>query len=140
MSDQQYLFVYGTLRQAFSHKMGRLVANQAIFMGPGSLQGKLYDLGAYPGVIPSNQKVDIVMGEVYALREGEELLVQLDHYEGYRPKHPERSLYLRQLKSVTLKSGTTLQAWVYIYNRPVAGRPVIESGDYVAYCQSSSLR
>ena len=54
MVKQAHLFVYGTLRRGFRHLMADLLAEQAEFVGEGVFQGRLYDLGSYPGVTASN--------------------------------------------------------------------------------------
>jgi len=47
------LFVYGTLRRGFElHSYLR--RQSARFLGEGIIGGRLYDLGEYPGAIPSS--------------------------------------------------------------------------------------
>jgi gamma-glutamylcyclotransferase (GGCT)/AIG2-like uncharacterized protein YtfP len=64
MSD--YLFVYGTLRKEMNHPMYRALSRSAEWVGEANLQGRLYDLGKYPGAVPSKRVSDIVIGEIYA--------------------------------------------------------------------------
>ena len=48
MDNAAYLFVYGTLRSEMNDPLHRLLETYAIFVGTGSFQGKLYDIGRYP--------------------------------------------------------------------------------------------
>lgn len=105
----------------------------AAFVDTGIFRGKLYDLGAYPGVVPSNDPNDRVRGEVYFLRRSKELLRALDEYEGCVGVFP---LYRRQLATVVLNNGTQITAWIYIYNRSTKGYQVISSGDYLKFLKN----
>ena len=62
MGDKQYLFVYGTLRKAHGSPMSEWLARNAQFYGLGTYRGKLLNLGHYPGVIPSRDASDKVLG------------------------------------------------------------------------------
>ena len=127
------LFVYGTLRQACRHPLHTWIAQHSRFLGPATFQGKLFNLGTYPGMIPSREPGDRVRGEVYLLHEAERDLKYVDDYEGFRGIRP---LYCRELRPVILADGRKLDAWLYLYNRPVAGLTEISSGDYVEYIRS----
>ena len=48
------LFVYGTLRKAASHPLHRTLAREARYAGTATFQGRLDDLGRYPGVVVSS--------------------------------------------------------------------------------------
>ncbi len=135
MSDD-YLFVYGTLRRGFENPMAELLARQADFVGLGHFQGRLYDLGSYPGVEASFRSADTVVGDVYRLRRPRYLLNQFDRYEGYDSRNQARSLYLRQNVVITMAEGQTRSAWIYLYNRPLHRSKLIEAGDYLAYLRS----
>jgi len=101
----------------------------AVFLGTASIKGSLVLAGHYPGLIAGEQNV---RGEVYRLAEPENDLETLDDVEDFDPIEPERSMYVRRSATVTLDSGEQLEAWVYFYNQPVAGLPVIEGGDWRA--------
>lgn len=130
-----YLFVYGTLRHGFNHPMADLLAREATFVGAASCQGKLYDIGHYPGLILSAHPSDQVVGDVYRLpnQPNHPLISQLDAYEGYRPADPARSQYHRRCRPVHLDTAQVVHAWVYVYNFPVAELVQIPRGDYLAY-------
>ena len=45
----QHLFVYGTLRPQLAHGEARTLIADLEIVGSATVQGKLYDFGAYPG-------------------------------------------------------------------------------------------
>jgi pyruvate carboxylase len=136
-NNREYLFVYGTLRRGGGSPFSKLLSEQADLVGLGAFQGRLYDLGEYPGVVLSSNPADVVIGEIYALRNNSSVLVILDKYEDYLPDQPEQSLYLRQLASISARENKTLQAWIYLYNGSINGCKQITPGDYLHYLNSS---
>ncbi len=120
-----HLFVYGTLRSDAGHPAADLLARRAAPVGFGRVRARLYDLGAYPAAVRSPEPEHRVRGIVYRLEPGlrEVLLADLDRYEGAE--------YRREVATVTLESGESVSAWVYLYRRtPPPGR-LIRSGDYL---------
>ncbi|HEY1262905.1 MAG TPA: gamma-glutamylcyclotransferase family protein, partial [Terriglobales bacterium] len=73
---ERYLFIYGTLspRHAPAEISGAVRRLRRV--GKGSVQGKLYDLGEYPGAVLSKSG-NAISGEVFALPEDGELLSSL---------------------------------------------------------------
>ncbi|MGV3344761.1 gamma-glutamylcyclotransferase [Enterobacteriaceae bacterium LUAb1] len=107
------IMVYGSLRrkQGNSHWM-----TDAQWLGNTYIEGyELYDLGHYPGVIAGEGKV---LCEVYRIDAA--ILCELD---ALRTKGGE---YQRKLMQTPYGS-----AWIYLYQRPVAGFQRIVSGDWV---------
>ncbi len=127
------LFVYGTLRKGLQNSMSRFLRDHADYVGEGYCRGRLYDLGGFPGLQPSHDPDDRVVGEVYALRQPESALAHLDEYEGCVGPDP---LYRRKLVEVIMSDGEPIQAWAYIFNRPVSDFKRIASGDYLYYISS----
>jgi gamma-glutamylcyclotransferase (GGCT)/AIG2-like uncharacterized protein YtfP len=75
-----------------------------------AVRGRLFDLGAYPGLVDLGDKsADLVEGFVRPVEE-DELRDRLDPYEGV-----DEGLYRRE--RVTTQSGRL--AWIYIYARPL---------------------
>lgn len=101
------------------------------YIGRGSIQGALFDLGIYPAAVPSPD--GHIWGEVYEMSDVTAVLVALDDIEGYRHDDPDRSLYMRKQVAVTLPDGTRAEAWVYFYNAPLGGAQRIASGDYLEH-------
>jgi gamma-glutamylcyclotransferase (GGCT)/AIG2-like uncharacterized protein YtfP len=87
-------------------------------VGGGVIRGFLYDLGKYPG-LRLDADGDEVQGEIFEFGDSS-VLRALDAYEGYDPKNPKRSLFIRRQCQVRLRSGDELLCWVYEYNREPA--------------------
>jgi gamma-glutamylcyclotransferase (GGCT)/AIG2-like uncharacterized protein YtfP len=103
----------------------------AEFVGRGSIRAKLYDFGAYPGARTVGAEPDRrVSGELYRLRNPELALKILDKYEEFSPDEPNRSLFVRQLLTVSLEDGRKKRAWTYLYHRGIAKAKLIPSGCY----------
>ena len=124
-----FLFVYGTLMQGFDSLENWQSRVQAEFVGRGKIQGRLYDLGKFPGAIRAAFE-HLVRGEVYKLRNPANALDILDEYEGFFPLHPERSSFVRAVTPVVMDDGREKEAWVYFYNGPVDESKLIADGDY----------
>ena len=129
---EDYLFVYGTLRSDSGHPMNEVLQGYGGRVGPGKVRGALYDLGQYPGAVETPETAAFVHGEVYLLRDPGRDLKTLDRYEGLDGKSPESDEFRRSRTVVELDDGTTVAAWIYLYNRPTEGLARIPSGDYRA--------
>lgn len=105
-----YLFVYGTLKRAFSNEYARFLGSNAAYIGEASVRGRLYLLEGYPGLVLAEGGYD-VYGEVFEVtRNHLEVFEMLDHYEGI-----SQGLY--HLKEVDLKvNNKTLRARLYQTN------------------------
>jgi len=125
-----HLFVYGTLMSHIGHPMHDVLARGAERLGEAFVQGRLYDLGRYPGLVLSAAADDRVVGEVYRLRD-DGVLLALDDYEGCGPDAAEPTEYVRRVATVTVAGGGTIYAWAYLYNRDASARSPIASGRYV---------
>lgn len=124
-----YLFVYGTLMSHIGHPMHDVLARGAERLGEAFVQGRLYDLGRYPGLVLSAAADDRVVGEVYRLCD-DAVLRALDDYEGCGPDAAEPTEYVRRIVPVLAADGKTVEAWAYIFVLPVEGLPRIASGRY----------
>ena len=105
------IFVYGSLRrkQGNSHWM-----TNAQWLGDFSVENhQLYSLGHYPGAVPGNGSV---LGEVYRIDAS-----TLGELDALRTAGGE---YKRQLIQTPYGG-----AWMYVYQRSVEGKTLIESGD-----------
>jgi len=110
------LFIYGTLHPDRAPAEMADVVSKLRPLGPGTIRGRLYDLGEYPGVIVGAQPGEKVTGEVFALPDDPEVLVCLDRYEGFVPSDPANSLFVRSKQTVTFADGRRRRCWVYLYN------------------------
>jgi gamma-glutamylcyclotransferase (GGCT)/AIG2-like uncharacterized protein YtfP len=131
MTDQ-YLFVYGTLRSDCGAAFSEVMRGQFTLLGKATTQGRLYNLGHYPGLTLSASNEDLVTGELYRLTGSATAMALLDQYEESAMSADSGAEYYRARQSVTLAGGSTFKAWVYIYNWPVAEEDRIASGDYAA--------
>jgi len=125
------LFVYGTLMRGFDHPMAKLLSRSADFIGEASCRGRLYRVKHYPGLVLSEDATDVVLGELYRLRQAKELLREFDMYEACGEGFADPTEYVRQMLPVTLGDGALSEAWTYVYNWPVAHLPRIASGRFL---------
>jgi gamma-glutamylcyclotransferase (GGCT)/AIG2-like uncharacterized protein YtfP len=125
------LFVYGTLMRGFDHPMSRLLSREADFEGSARCQGQLFLIRHYPGLVASDDPDDVVSGEVFVLRQPHQLLKTLDDYEQCGATFPQPNEYRREVCSITFVDGSTVEAWTYLYNWPVARMPRIASGRFL---------
>ncbi|MGY6554247.1 MAG: gamma-glutamylcyclotransferase family protein [Wenzhouxiangella sp.] len=131
MSASPHLFVYGTLRRDSGSPAHDWLAQRADNLGAAWIQGRLYRIARYPGLVLSDHPAERVVGELYALREPETVLAELDRYEECSPGFPEPTEYVRCQRPVTLQDGKRCSAWVYLYNRSVTERARIVTGDFL---------
>ena len=137
MAETNKIFVYGTLRRGFPlHKY--LPTSSARFVGRGTILGRLYDLGDFPGALPSGSPTHEIEGELYELINGTKLLKELDKVEEFFPEGPDESLFLRRITDVELESGKKVKAWVYYLAEKPANARLIQSGDYAEARRSRS--
>jgi gamma-glutamylcyclotransferase (GGCT)/AIG2-like uncharacterized protein YtfP len=129
----EFLFVYGTLRQEFALPVHDLMKQHCRFHGQGSIYGHLYQVDDYPGVITPPHCRSRVHGELYRIIDKDELFLLLDDYEQCSAKYPKPHEYVRTQVDMATNSGDVSKAWIYIYNRAVAGLARIPSGDYISH-------
>jgi gamma-glutamylcyclotransferase (GGCT)/AIG2-like uncharacterized protein YtfP len=119
----RHVFVYGTLRRGERNDIARY-RPLPLFVGPASIAGRLYDLGAYPGIVLGAG--GRVVGEVY--RVSAEVETALDFLEEVKPD--ESGEYLKREAPVSV-AGQVLDCLVYeIHPDRLQGRLVIASGDW----------
>lgn len=105
--------VYGTLLSVHGAQDHLGVRGRMAFVGEARIDGVLYDLGGYPGLVPGPGSV---FAEVYEVDAG--VLAILDEFEDVAG-----GLYEREWDD-------TVAAWVYRYLGGTAGAATIDSGDY----------
>ena len=131
-----HLFVYGTLRAAFSNAPAMHLRQHSRYIGEGGINGRLYDIGSYPGALYLPDESTLIHGSVYTLFSDSQanVLRLLDEYEGVQatPSESEPDEYVRRIVPVTC-ARQLINCWVYLYNWPVDSLRQITSGDYVQY-------
>jgi gamma-glutamylcyclotransferase (GGCT)/AIG2-like uncharacterized protein YtfP len=119
------LFIYGTLMPGL-----RLASEMqgAVFLGAAQVQGRLIDVGQYPGLLPG---VGQVVGEVYEVDHAH--LARLDGVEEMVPGDRVASQYWREGVTVTGGPLQGLRVQAYFYNHPDPSGQPIPHGDYRRY-------
>lgn len=124
-------FFYGTLRSdGPEHGLVR-----AALAEPGRsarCRGRLYDLGAYPGLRVSGDADSWVEGEQARLSDLEASLATLDAYEDFLGYHHPDSLYHRVLVTTETREGQRAPAWTYVLAPRAPRGRLIESGRWSA--------
>ncbi len=129
------IFVYGSLRSGFNSSAYEYISRYFQLVAPAKVRGLLFDMGEYPAALPTTED-HFIIGELYAIKEEEEFawaLEQLDEYEGINESAEESTVsYRRALVEVITEAGNTT-AWIYWFNSPVQNKPIIASGNVLAY-------
>jgi gamma-glutamylcyclotransferase (GGCT)/AIG2-like uncharacterized protein YtfP len=133
MSCDDHLFVYGTLRRNFTNQFAALLQSVGQWLGQGRVQGRLYAIGEYPGLVTSDGSGEWVQGDVYCLPAPGELYSLLDPYEGCGPDDPQPHEFDRVVLPVLLHSGEWISACAYVYKQDVRNRQKIPSGDFLVH-------
>ncbi len=129
MGSPRHLFVYGTLLPHHAPTEIAPVLRHLRRIGKGSVRGRLYDLGEYPGAILSRSGKPI-SGEVFELPPVNRVLSLLDAYEGFEPDRRKASLFVRERWPVTMSNGERLDCWVYVHNGQLEAARLIRSGRF----------
>ena len=130
----EFVFFYGTLMAGFDRRRRLGIDPMLRYVGRGSIEAALYDLGIYPAAVPTTGSR--VWGEVFETDAIGDVLAALDQIEGHRPDDPDGSLYLREKVPTVLPGGRSVEAWVYFYNAPLGQAPLIPSGDYLEHVRA----
>jgi len=126
-----HLFVYGSLMSSVGHPMGERLRREAQLIGAATIRGRLYRISWYPGLVDTDDSDARVHGEVYALSSPTPTLQWLDAYEGIGSGGPDQDAYQRVERAVTPEAGRAITAWVYVYQKSVAGLRPISGGRWV---------
>ena len=118
------------MRRDCGNDLHRLIARNSDYIGMATYQGQMYQVADYPGIIPSEDTKDQVVGELYLLSNTIKLLNVLDEYEEFNSDKPESSLFVREHVKVSLK-GKEIETYAYLYNKKIDPKTRISSGDYV---------
>lgn len=135
-----FLFVYGTLLQAVRHPVHQKMRGYCKKVSNAVIQGRLFDVGSYPGVIESITPQDLIKGELYLITHEQRLFNLLDDYEGCSAQHPLPHEFCRKIITVHTSAGDSIDAWGYIYCRPTQHLHHIRCGDYQQFLRSSTNR
>jgi gamma-glutamylcyclotransferase (GGCT)/AIG2-like uncharacterized protein YtfP len=95
-------------------------------MGVSRVQGLLYLIDWYPGLVPPDAAGQWVEGDLYRMAAPEHLLPILDDFEECSARFDHPPEYRREMVMVE-QAGSDYPAWTYFYNHPVASRPLIQA-------------
>lgn len=123
------VFTYGTLLRGESRAAAFDDARHAAVAG--RVNGRLFDLGEYPGMLPDPARAGWVVGELRS-PVGAVLLGKLDAIEEFPGYDVEGGLYRRRIVDVEAAGGGTVRAWTYVVGDP-GDAPPIASGDWRAH-------
>ncbi|MEO0670680.1 MAG: gamma-glutamylcyclotransferase family protein [Pseudomonadota bacterium] len=125
------LFVYGTLMPDVDADMGqaqRARLNAAAdVVGPARISGRLFDFGAHPAAVLTDEPDRTVSGVLLALHRPATTWRWLDPYESIRGA-PEADDYRRVSTIAELSDGRRARAWVYDFVASLRATRPIESG------------
>ena len=125
-----FLFVYGLLRASIPHEMSDWLRTSASYISEAFFQGRLYLIESYPGAVPSDEADERVFGDLYQVSHTV-AFDTLDTFEGIGADFAAPTEYVRQEVPIKLPDGTTLLAWIYLYNWSLEGKKRILSGDFL---------
>ncbi|SOE60150.1 Uncharacterized conserved protein YtfP, gamma-glutamylcyclotransferase (GGCT)/AIG2-like family [Burkholderia sp. D7] len=135
----QHVFVYGTLRAGESNDI-RLAAErhgiaEPVLIGPGHINGRLYDFNAYPGLV-LDSAAGPVRGDIYRI--DETLVPVLDEIEEVVPG--VIGLYRSERLPVAAQidgRAQVIDCLIYLVGEEaVEGLLRIDSGDWIVYRRS----
>lgn len=125
--SKHLVFIYGSLRNGCERSMS-VRFPEAKFTAAATVNGSLYDLGDYPGLLLSETDSP-VMGEVYEV--DDELLQELDDFE-------VSSNYLRRQVEISLGNQRQI-GWTYEPDPEFYSlRTLIKSGDWLEYAKTKT--
>jgi gamma-glutamylcyclotransferase (GGCT)/AIG2-like uncharacterized protein YtfP len=134
------LFVYGTLMGQSRHPMALRLAAESTPLALATVRGHLYDLGSYPGLLPSDLPRDKVHGMVLRLRRPSHSLRWLDAYEGCGEQDAEPHSFKRVITGARLAAGRMVNCWIYTYQGPIDNARRVHSGRYYPAKSLQTLR
>jgi gamma-glutamylcyclotransferase (GGCT)/AIG2-like uncharacterized protein YtfP len=121
------VFVYGTLRRGGAGAIP-IRFPKSKFIIDAKVTGKLYDLGAYPGLL-LNESKSLVLGEVYEV--DDETLNELDDFEA-------SSNYLRKQVEISIDAQMRM-CWTYEPNpASYSFQTLITSGDWIEHARTKT--
>ena len=125
------LAAYGTLMTGQENGLPPAMRARLLGGRPCLIRGRLYEVreampggreAVYPALVEGRHDRARIPGEVFEIggdpAEAAATLAAIDRYEDCIPDDPTASTYLRRRRPV-LASGLALEAWIYLYNRPV---------------------
>jgi gamma-glutamylcyclotransferase (GGCT)/AIG2-like uncharacterized protein YtfP len=117
----EYIFLYGSLLPELAPARMAATVNRLKEVAAGTVRGRLYDLGNYPGAVLGGRSR--IRGRIFELPSEKSVLKAFDDYEG--------SEYLRKKCRAVLQDGRKITCWIYEYNRDPGSAKLVPGGDYL---------
>lgn len=133
-----YLLLYGTLTSDQPKHKAFALERRLRRIGHRDVNGRLYDLGEYPALVPG---AGVVRMELFRIRDIT-VLEELDEFEEYDRTRLTQSAYRRTTVRVPRFRSRLLQrlfaprvvdAWVYVYNQPVGRATEVRHASWQAH-------
>jgi gamma-glutamylcyclotransferase (GGCT)/AIG2-like uncharacterized protein YtfP len=128
----EHIVFYGSLSSGEAPYAELGLARALELSGRIGLRGRLYDLGAYPGLVLGGQRA--IEGELHRILDPS-VLARLDRFEGYDARRPASSLFRRvsvevpypgSHADVSGAAARPITAWIYVFNGCARGRKSID--------------
>src|SRR5437762_13944159 len=97
------IFVYGSLNTP-SNRFSRKLIRNSVLIGKGEMEGKLYNIGNYPGALNEPHPSYRSHGVFYQMNDIS-MLPALDNYEDYKSGNPAQSHFVRRAVVVRDRNG-----------------------------------
>jgi pyruvate carboxylase len=124
--EPELVALYGSLMREFPAQDELGVRESLEFIGRCTIQGRLYSLGEWPGLVEGDGEVEADLYRILNLW----VFRKLDPFEHFDPACPNGCKYLR--RAIRLIE-PDVDAWIYLYNLPLQGEPHIEDGSWRNY-------
>ena len=135
--EKNKLFVYGSLMGGIQSPIANYLKSNSHFLGEGLVNGRLLDIGKYPGLVYQPTGKSKVVGHVFQLGNPKEMLPNLDYYECVGEGFAAPNEYRREIISVALRD-QRLDCWAYLYNNDTTNLKEIASGNYLEYFKQNA--
>lgn len=129
LRPDRLLFVYGSLRRGSRHENAQRLADESVWLGAATAQGRLYRIDWYPAFVPGESGE--VRGDLVELADPTTSLPWLDRFEGCSPDDPQPHEYRRETIELVCP-GSTVTASTYVWTLAINGLQPITSGDWLA--------
>jgi len=130
MIESDYLFVYGTLKSDATNTNAKQFHEQAELIGAARWQGSLHLVTNYPAAVISKNKDEFVFGELWQLKNPEQVLSLLDKYEECAISTLLPHEYERSVEFINIDQ-KIIPAWVYLYQLSTTDLPRIKTGIFI---------
>lgn len=145
----EYLLVYGSLWLGSKNYLELGMDKQCEFVTDLTIDGCLYDLGEYPGLVleesldvDNKANMSAIPAQLFRINRNARpqtslnILAEIDKYEECDTQDTASSEYRRTTLSVALRKGDRrVDAWIYLYKQDTKTKPMILNKSWIEYKQ-----